>query len=108
MSAFQHISPIQAAQLIEAGPVQCVDIRDPKSFSTLHIQGAQPLNNDNVADFILHGDFELPVIVCCYHGISSQGAAEYLANQGFEIVYSLDGGFEAWLQQFPTRVEQGE
>ncbi len=32
----------------------------------------------------------------CYHGISSQGAAQYLVNQGFEEVYSVDGGFEAW------------
>ncbi|MCV6069119.1 sulfurtransferase, partial [Escherichia coli] len=31
-----------------------------------------------------------------YHGISSQGAAQYLVNQGFEQVYSVDGGFEAW------------
>ncbi|EEZ42274.1 thiosulfate sulfurtransferase GlpE [Photobacterium damselae subsp. damselae CIP 102761] len=41
-------------------------------------------------------DFEQPVIVMCYHGISSQGAAQYLLHQGFEQVYSLEGGFEAW------------
>jgi len=35
--------------------------------------------------------------VVCYHGISSQSAAAYLAEQGFRDTYSLDGGFEAWL-----------
>ena len=41
-------------------------------------------------------EFEQPILVMCYHGISSQGAAQYLVNQGFEQVYSVDGGFEAW------------
>lgn len=41
-------------------------------------------------------EFDQPVLVMCYHGISSQGAAQYLVNQGFEEVYSVDGGFEAW------------
>jgi thiosulfate sulfurtransferase len=41
-------------------------------------------------------EFEQPILVMCYHGISSQGAAQYLVNQGFEEVYSVDGGFEAW------------
>ena len=44
-------------------------------------------------------DFETPVVVVCYHGNSSQGAAQYLAQQGFETVFSMDGGFEAWRSQ---------
>ena len=41
-------------------------------------------------------DFEQPVLVMCYHGHSSQGAAQYLINQGYDEVYSVDGGFEGW------------
>lgn len=37
-----------------------------------------------------------PLVVVCYHGISSQNAAQYLHEQGFDDVYSLDGGFQAW------------
>ena len=36
------------------------------------------------------------IIVCCYHGNSSQSAAEFLVKSGFNDVYSLDGGYEAW------------
>ena len=39
---------------------------------------------------------DTPVLVYCYHGISSQNAAAFLIERGFETVYSLDGGFEAW------------
>lgn len=107
MSAFQHISPAQAATMLDSGPVQVVDVRDNQSFSWNHMPGAIHLTNNTVADFVLHGEFEQPVIVCCFHGISSQSAAEYLVNQGFEKVYNLDGGFEAWEQQFPNRTERG-
>ena len=55
-----------------------------------------------LADFIAHADFDRPLIVACYHGNSSQGAAAYLAHQGFAEVYSLDGGFELWRATYPN------
>ena len=42
------------------------------------------------------------MVVCCYHGISSQGAAAYFAEQGFNEVYSMMGGFEAWQSVYPS------
>ncbi len=51
-------------------------------------------------------EFDTPVIVCCYHGISSQQAAQFLIHQGFEEVYSLDGGFEAWRKGQSFEVSQ--
>ncbi|MFH4094746.1 thiosulfate sulfurtransferase GlpE, partial [Acinetobacter baumannii] len=57
---------------------------------------AYHLTNDTIVAFMEDVEFEQPILVMCYHGISSQGAAQYLVNQGFEHVYSVDGGFEAW------------
>ncbi|MBD1391143.1 thiosulfate sulfurtransferase GlpE [Neiella sp. HB171785] len=105
MSAFSRISPADAQALLAKGKVQIADIRDANAFGQGRMLGAVRLDNTNVADFVLHGEFDQPLVVCCYHGISSQPAAEYLANQGFEQVYSLDGGFEAWAQQYPNDVE---
>ena len=107
MSAFQCISRTRAHELIAKGSVQIVDIRDVNSFTAGRIRGAYNLNNANIGEFILHGEFELPLIVCCYHGISTKNAAQYLASQGFEQVYSLDGGFEAWQRQHPDQTERG-
>ncbi|MFT4862153.1 MAG: thiosulfate sulfurtransferase, partial [Pseudohongiellaceae bacterium] len=47
-------------------------------------------------DFIAAADTAQPLVVCCYHGNSSQSAAAFFAEQGFVQSYSLDGGFEAW------------
>ncbi len=51
-------------------------------------------------------EFEQPILA--YHGISSQGAAQYLVNQGSEEVYSVDGGFPAWHRaELPVLVSCG-
>ena len=73
-----------------------VDIRDKKSFMLGHIDGAINLLNDNLDNFILNTQKEKSILVCCYHGNSSQSAAEYLVRCGFNDVYSLDGGYESW------------
>ncbi len=46
--------------------------------------------------FLSTADKDKPLIVYCYHGNSSQGAANYFFDQGYKEVYSMDGGYEAW------------
>ncbi len=105
MSDFQRIGPDRAAQLLDEG-AHLVDIRDPGSFDAGHIPGALRLDNGNLPQFLAEADHRVPLIVCCYHGNSSQPAAAYLSEAGFEDVYSLDGGFELWRQSHPERIEQ--
>jgi thiosulfate sulfurtransferase len=105
MSEFKRIAPVQAQTLREQGAV-IVDIRDPESFARHHISGSQHLDNHSLHDFIQAADLDLPLLVVCYHGNSSQSAAAYLASQGFAEVYSLDGGIEAWQANFPAETSQ--
>ena len=101
MSDFKHISVAETAQLQAEGKVVIADIRDEQSFAAGHINGAFHLTNGSLHGFMQQYEFDQPVVVVCYHGNSSQGAAQYLAQQGFEQVYSMDGGFESWRQQLP-------
>ncbi|MEH8019967.1 MULTISPECIES: thiosulfate sulfurtransferase GlpE [Rheinheimera] len=101
MSEFQHISVMQTAELLAAGKVVVADIRDEQSYNTGHIEGAYHLTNGSLNSFMQQFEFDQPVVVVCYHGNSSQGAAQYLVQQGFEQVFSLDGGFESWRTQQP-------
>ncbi|EHR6442063.1 TPA: thiosulfate sulfurtransferase GlpE [Vibrio parahaemolyticus] len=96
MDQFQHIDVQGAQALLEQGEAKLVDIRDLQSFAVAHAESAYHLTNDTIVAFMEDVEFEQPILVMCYHGISSQGAAQYLVNQGFEQVYSVDGGFEAW------------
>ena len=101
---FKRIAAEQAKALIDAGAA-LADIRDPDSFARSHIDGALHLTNTNLQEFVEQADLDQPLVVYCYHGNSSQPAAQFLYERGFEEVYSLDGGFEVWQQLFPETVK---
>lgn len=93
---YKRISVADTVEKIKDENVAIADIRDPQSFVAGHMPKAQNVNNQNIADFIREADLDAPLIVVCYHGHSSQPAAQYFINQGFDDVYSMDGGFEVW------------
>ncbi len=99
MSSFKHIDISQTKAMLQEGNAVAMDIRDPQSYAMGHIDGALHLTNDNIQQVVTSTEASTPVIIYCYHGISSQQAAQYFANQGFTDVYSMDGGYEAWKQQ---------
>lgn len=102
MVDFSRISIEQAHGLMAESDPVIVDVRDPQSYDGSHIDGAVHLSNDNIAEFLEKNSRERAIIVYCYHGNSSMGAGEFLAAQGFTQVMSMDGGFEAWRQVYPT------
>ena len=104
MDHFETLTPEQAYQHWLDGTAILVDVRDPQSFRAGHASGAYHLTNESLSQFLEQTDYEQPVMVMCYHGHSSQGAAQYLINIGFESVYSINGGFEAWLREYPQAV----
>src|SRR5690242_151963 len=105
MNSFSRISVADAKAVLDGGGAQCVDIRDEQAFDQGHMPHAVRIDNSNAAAFIERSDRAAPLLVCCYHGFSSQNAAQFFAQQGFEQVYSVDGGFEAWRSEFPDQVE---
>ena len=105
-NSFKHmsVSDLQAVMANKSHVV--VDIRDANSFANGRIAEAINLSNESIADFLREADLDAPVVVCCYHGISSQQAAEFLISQDFTEVYSLDGGFTQWQTEFPNNIER--
>lgn len=99
---FKKMNIHEAKKMMDENTVTVVDVRDEDSFNTSHIQGAILISDSNVEKFVQEADKQIPLICYCYHGISSQSAAIYFQNNGFEQVYSVDGGFEAWKDEYPT------
>lgn len=106
MEQFEQIDVTGAQQKIAEQGAVLLDMRDPQSFAQAHPVNAFHLNDGTLNRLMTETEFDTPLIVMCYHGISSQGAAQYLLQQGFEEVYSLQGGFEAWRSVAP--IESGE
>lgn len=95
---FIEITPEQAWEMMQNEDAVLVDIRDNIRFSHSHPQDAFHLTNHSYGKFLDEYDFDQPVIVSCYHGVSSRNTAQFLVEQGFERVYSVKGGFEAWVR----------
>lgn len=103
---FKHLTCEGLVERLENEEMVVVDIRDANAFAHGRIKGAIHLTNDNLQSFMLNADLDVPTVVCCYHGISSQQAAQYLMSQDFSDVYSLDGGFTQWQALFPENIEK--
>ncbi|AKJ40874.1 thiosulfate sulfurtransferase GlpE [Pragia fontium] len=104
MEQFGTISIDDAFKRLQQGEVSLVDIRDAHSFQSGHVPEAIHLTDSTLNGFMQQTDFSHPILVMCYHGISSRGAAQYLVNQGFEEVYSVEGGFESWQRHYPQNI----
>ena len=102
MTSVNEIDVQKVKEMGDDGSATIVDIRDPQSFQSGHIPNAIHLSDDTVKEFISNTDKEKPLVVYCYHGISSQGAAAYFSDQGFKEVLSMAGGFENWRVVFPN------
>ena len=98
---FTHIDVGSAAEKLAAEDATFVDVRDAETRSTGSIEPSIHLTDESVDAFLNSADPTRPIIVFCYHGNSSQMAAQFLVERGFEEVYSLDGGYEAWSQMYP-------
>ena len=104
MAPIKQIDVHQVKQLEENNSATIVDIRDPASFKAGHIPNAIHLSDATVEQFIIDTDKNKPLVIYCYHGISSQGAAAYFSEKGFKEVSSMIGGFEAWRISFSDSV----
>ena len=100
MITVNEIDVQKVKEMVEKNTATIVDIRDYASFQSGHISNAIHLTDDTVQKFISNTDKEKPLVVYCYHGISSQGAAAYFSENGFKEVSSMIGGFESWRTVF--------
>ena len=79
---------------------QLLDVREPwevavaalrlDDIATLHI----PLSE--VPERLAELDPSQPIVCICHHGVRSRQVVAFLERQGFESVYNLAGGIDAW------------
>jgi thiosulfate sulfurtransferase len=101
----KQIDTSEVKKILENNSAHLIDIRDPQSYKGSHIKNANWLSAETLKNFLSTADKNKPLICYCYHGISSQMAAEFFESNGFQDVYSMIGGFEAWQKKFPMDVQ---
>jgi thiosulfate sulfurtransferase len=94
----------QAYQRWQKGSALLFDSRAVTHFTIAHVRGAIHLNHTDGLAALQQLAFTTPIMVMCYHGISSQGVVIRLLQQGFSTVYNIQGGFERWAAGYPMSI----
>jgi len=75
-----------------------LDIRTPEEFAAGHLAGA--INVDYYAndfeDRLAELNLDVPYVMYCNSGNRSSNALPVMDSLGFQEVYELDGGIQAW------------
>jgi monothiol glutaredoxin len=92
----RQLSAPELKAMLDAGtPCEIVDVRTEWERDIAKLEGARLLDQA-YHDELLHRDRETPLVFQCHHGIRSQSAAEYFEQAGFQNLYNLRGGIDAW------------
>ena len=100
-----QLSPAALKQWLDEGkPLTLLDVREEEEVAVCALEGHVhipmnliPLRQNELSD-------DAPIVVYCHHGMRSLYSAMYLAEAGFEEVYNLQGGIDAWSQQIDPSV----
>lgn len=95
-SRHREVSPQQLAQLLQAGDVQVVDVREADEFAAGHIPGAVNMPLSAFRPSQLPKDAGKTVVLNCLGGKRSGMALEKCAAAQSAIDTHLAGGFGAW------------
>lgn len=98
MTDWQEISVTEARQLFQRGHLLTLDTRDAHHFHQGHLPNALHLDTGHLRNLLKNAARHLPILIYCYHGISSREMAQLFADFGFTQCYSLEGGYAAWYQ----------
>lgn len=75
-----------------------IDVRENDEWDAMRIPGAIHIPKDQITA-IIDGKVPnraIPIYLHCQGGVRSLHAAHYLADLGYQEVYSIDGGIMEW------------
>lgn len=88
------------AWLAERRPFRFVDVREDREWSQGHALGAEHLSRGILERDVERAipDWDTPVVLYCGGGFRSVLAADNLQKMGYRRVWSMAGGWTAWLE----------
>ncbi len=108
MSAVSELTPTEFRERWPAagGDAQVVllDVREHVELELAAVDGARHIPMRDVPARLAELDRDMPLVVMCHSGGRSRRVAEYLSSNGFEQVFNLKGGIDAWSTEIDPQV----
>lgn len=93
-----QVGPAEATRLVNRENARMLDVRPGDDFRQGHIINAlnMPAGDTGAVPKTLGKNRQKPVIIYCNTGMESVRVARELKKDGFENLYILKGGLQAW------------
>ena len=93
---YENVTVKQAADLIAAGNITIVDVREPFEYAEGHIPGAKLIPLGTIQGKLASLNPEDSYLLVCRSGNRSGQAARIMVSQGFKNVRNMTGGMLGW------------
>jgi rhodanese-related sulfurtransferase len=103
----QQLQPGQVSEWLAAdAPPLLLDVREPWEAGTARIARPEQrlIPMGEIPARLAELDPAQPIVVYCHHGMRSLQVVAFLERQGFESVYNLAGGIDAWSMEVDPSV----
>ena len=91
-----ELTAVETAELLRAGKIMLVDVREPQEYAADHIAGAQSMPLSQFAPEQLHPPAGQELVFHCGIGRRSKAAVERCAELGLPFNRHMQGGLAAW------------
>jgi len=85
-------------------PLTLVDVREPYEYEIARIEGSKLIPLGELETRLGEIPREKMIVMHCHSGMRSERGAQLLRQAGFENVYNLEGGIEAWSSEVDSTV----
>ena len=101
----EEISAAELKELLDAGEVQLIDVRQPEEFAFAKIEGAKLIPLGELMSRMNEIDPARFTVFQCKSGVRSARAVEFLQQAGFTgSLKNLRGGITAWSNEVDPKV----
>lgn len=107
MPAVPELTPTEFCERWPEGErnrVVLLDVREHVELELAAVRGTLHIPMREVPARLAELDREGPIVVMCHAGGRSRRVAEYLLSNGFEKVFNLKGGIDAWSTEIDPQV----
>ncbi|MGZ8225634.1 MAG: rhodanese-like domain-containing protein [Methylovulum sp.] len=104
---FGSISPLLAVTKMNDSSTIVIDVREPDEFIKGHIENSMSVSLGKLPEYLpkLEEYKTTPVLIACQTGTRSASAAKILTKAGFENVFVITGGMQAWENDYKLPVK---
>ena len=90
--------------LTQADPPVVLDVREPWEVALARVPGSVAIPMHEIPSRLAELPTQQAIVCLCHHGMRSMQVAVFLERNGFDPIYNLVGGIDAWSREIDPAV----